>query len=122
MVILVSNSQVSLNVTKSVQEITVSPDSVQVTTNPALVSVTVSSPGPQGPQGPAGPAGGASFEFIQTSASNSWVIVHNLGRYPIPTIFVDGDFQNPVLTDYTYNSINSLTVSFLAPHTGKVEL
>jgi len=82
----------------------------------------VSASGPQGIPGPPGPAGGASFEHIQSSQSNTWLVTHNLGRYPDPTVFVDDDFVNPVLTDYAYNSINQMTFTFLEPHTGKVEL
>lgn len=84
--------------------------------------VVVAAAGPQGIPGPPGPAGGSTFEHIQSVSAMSWVVTHNLGRYPEPVVFVDGDFVNPVLTDYTYNSINQMTFTFLAPHTGKVEL
>lgn len=100
--------------------VTIPVPNVQVTLNPQ--EVILSSPGPQGERGPAGPAGGSPFEFVQTSPSNSWVINHDLDRFPGVIVFVDGDLTHPVDADVTYSDRNNLTVSFLAPHSGKAEL
>lgn len=84
------------------------------------VTVVVSSPGPQGPAGPPGPTGpgGAasnSYSFTQSSPSAVWVVNHNLGFYANVSVIVGGE---EVDADVTYNSVNSLTVSFASPQAG----
>jgi hypothetical protein len=93
--------------------------------------------GPQGPQGEPGIGGSdinttddltegltnqyfkvdrVSFEHTQGSASNSWVINHNLGFKPNVTV-VDSA-GNIVEGEITYTNSNSLTVSFQASFSG----
>lgn len=89
--------------------------------------VIVVSPGPQGiqgPQGPIGPPGSGgvitTFVFTQSSASASWLIVHNLGQYPSVTVvdsagtLVDGDI--------TYLDANTVRIDFSAAFGGKAYL
>ena len=57
-----------------------------------------------------------SFEHTQGSASNSWVINHNLGFKPNVTV-VDSA-GNIVEGEITYTNSNSLTVSFQASFSG----
>lgn len=47
---------------------------------------TASERGPMGPMGPQGPSGDLSYTHNQLSASNTWVINHNLGKYPAITL------------------------------------
>lgn len=84
--------------------------------------VNLTFPGPQGPPGPPGPTGGESFMFTQSVASSSWVITHNLGRHPNVILTEIDGVAGRYQADYVDNSVNQLTVSFLAPHTGKAEL
>ena len=57
-----------------------------------------------------------SYEHMQGSSSNSWVIAHNLGFKPNVTV-VDSA-GNIVEGEITYTNSNSLTVSFQASFSG----
>jgi hypothetical protein len=93
--------------------------------------------GPQGPQGEPGISGSdinttddltegttnkyfkvdrVSYEYTQGSASNSWVINHNLGFKPNVTV-VDSA-GNIVEGEIAYTNTNSLTVSFQSAFSG----
>lgn len=100
----------------------VSEISTSVTVTEEITNVTLRTPGVQGPPGPPGPAGGDVYTYTQTVASMSWVIVHNLGRHPGVIIYEIDGVAGRYEADYSDNSINSLTVTFLSPHTGKAEL
>lgn len=55
--------------------------------------------------------------FTQTVASNTWVIDHNLGYYPVIRIFrLDGTEFEPLTVVHT--SQNQIVVSFNSPQTG----
>jgi len=62
-------------------------------------------------------AGDKNILHTQSSASNSWTVNHNMGKYPSVSIVecdptaneVDGDL---VIGEVTYNSINQLTIKF----------
>jgi hypothetical protein len=43
-------------------------------------------PGPPGPPGPSGTGGDKNYLHTQNLASNTWVINHNLGKYPVIAI------------------------------------
>lgn len=60
------------------------------------------------------------YTHTQVSASNSWVIIHNLGKKPSVTIVDSGD--NVVIGDVIYNSVDQLTVNFSAAFSGKAYL
>ena len=77
--------------------------------------VAVPAPGPQGPRGPIGPAGGVAYVHTQTTPSASWVIQHNLERYPGITVVVDGEV---VLADVYYIDINNINVVLAQPASG----
>lgn len=61
-----------------------------------------------------------TFVYDQQVASATWVITHNMGKYPSVTI-VDtaGD---EVEGEVKYNSLNQVTITFSAPVTGKAYL
>jgi hypothetical protein len=69
--------------------------------------------------GPAGPAG-KPFIFDQLTPSDTWVITHDLNKYPSVTI-VDsaGTVVDP---DIQYNSPTQVTVLFGSPTSGKAYL
>lgn len=57
----------------------------------------VGPPGPQGPIGPQGPPGtgsGGDFHYVHTQliASDTWTVVHNLGKHP-GGVFVEDSSQ-----------------------------
>jgi hypothetical protein len=79
-------------------------------------------PGIRGPQGEQGIPGvsGANFVFDQMVASDTWVITHNLGRYPSVTV-VDSSGE-VVEGDVRYTDANSLTIYFSAAFAGMAYL
>ena len=110
---------------------------VSYTEQPITITVaapnTIGPQGIQGPQGPAGPTGatgptgpqgpagtGNAFVFTQSTASATWTINHNLGRYPIFTVYdsagtyVIGAVSNP--------TVNQSVLAFSAPFSGTAYL
>jgi hypothetical protein len=62
------------------------------------------------------PGGNNFFVYNQTSPAGTWVINHNLNRYPNVTLF---DNTNTLfLTDIIYSSLNVVTVVNSVPITG----
>lgn len=61
-----------------------------------------------------------AYVHTQGPALASWVITHNLGKYPSITIVDTANTE--VIGEVTYNSINQLTVSFSAAFSGKAYL
>ena len=60
------------------------------------------------------------YVYNQTSASDSWVITHNLNKYPSITI-VDSA-NNIVIGDITYTSLNEVVIKFIGAFSGKAFL
>lgn len=61
-----------------------------------------------------------AVEYVQSNASTSWVINHNLGYSPIAKIYVDGQEIQPLAI--VYNSSNQLTITFSSPQVGVAKL
>lgn len=86
------------------------------------LEVVVSNTGQQGPPGvngapgPPGVPGGTYFEqdFVNQS---DWIVIHNLHKVPNVVIDIAGE---EVETDVTVNSIDSVTLTFPHPYSGKV--
>lgn len=64
--------------------------------------------------------GDLNYEHNQTSASNSWTITHNLGKYASVTVVDSG--YNKIEGEVIYDSVNSLTVNFTASFSGRAYL
>jgi hypothetical protein len=60
------------------------------------------------------------YMHIQGEATNVWVIPHNLNKYPSVRIFTG--FQEEVVGDITYDSLNQVTVRFSAVFAGRAFL
>lgn len=60
-----------------------------------------------------------SFEHVQSSASSTWTINHNLGRYP-SSVSIQNIFRIQCLAKVSYTSINQIVVTFAEPQTGYV--
>ena len=63
----------------------------------------------------------ATFVHTQSSASTSWVVTHNLNRYPSVTLLLSAS-EDIVIGDVTYDSSNQLTVTLSGANTGKAYL
>ncbi len=68
------------------------------------------------------PFGSGSFEYVEdfSSATDTWVINHNLGKYPsVSTVDSAGSIINGAIT---YNNENKITVVFTSATSGKAYL
>ena len=61
-----------------------------------------------------------SYAHDQSAASASWSITHNLGKYP--SVTVTDSAGDEVEGEVRYNGVNSVTVTFSAPFSGKAYL
>jgi len=52
----------------------------------------------------------ATYTHTQNGASHTWVVSHNLSRFPSVTVIDSGD--SVVVGCITYNSANQLTITF----------
>ena len=57
-------------------------------------------------------AGSATYAHNQNSVSNTWVIVHNLGKFPSVTVVDSGG--TVVTGNVVYDSNNQITLTFFA--------
>ena len=62
----------------------------------------------------------ATYIFEQAVASNTWVVTHNLGRFP--SVVVQDSAGTQFLAPVYYNSANQLTISMNGATTGKAYL
>lgn len=77
--------------------------------------------GLQGPPGDAGP-GGADVAYVheQSSASDTWVITHNLGKYPSVTVVDSAGDECEGSVNYV--GPNSVVITFSAAFSGRAFL
>jgi hypothetical protein len=61
-----------------------------------------------------------TYVWVQDSVSDTWVIPHNLDKYPSATVVDSG--LNVNIGDITYDSKNQITIRFSAPFSGKAFL
>jgi hypothetical protein len=59
----------------------------------------------------------ANYVHTQGTASNSWVVNHNLGKYCSVTIVDNND--DVVIGEIHYNSVDRVTLTFTAAFSGK---
>jgi hypothetical protein len=71
-------------------------------------------------RGVTGGGGDAHFVYEQNMPASVWVITHNLGKKPAAVV-VDST-ENVVIGDIQYNSLNTLTITFVDPFSGKAYL
>jgi len=101
-------------------------NTLTVETDPTIV-LTETATGPQGPAGPTGATGATGADGAaggnttvvhdQASASATWTITHNQGRYP--SIDIIDSSGNHVIGDIKHNSINQLVATFDNAFAGK---
>lgn len=61
-------------------------------------------------------SGDKTFTFTQGSPSATWVVTHNLNKYPSVTV-VDSA-QTEVIGSVDYDSLNEVTITFAAAFSG----
>lgn len=72
-------------------------------------------------RGGSGSGPGGSFFYDRNSiVASSWIIDHNLNKYPHVTLI--DDEGNTIEADIFYGSLNQVTVSFAEPQSGKAVL
>lgn len=71
----------------------------------------------EGGGGDGGTAG--TYTYVQTEAASTWIIDHNLNKYPSVVVLVGGEH---VYTDVSYATLNTLTLMFPSPVTGTAHL
>ena len=58
-----------------------------------------------------------TYRHIQGLPSNTWVITHNLNKYP--SVTVQDSAGSIVLGEITYNSLNTITLTFSGSFSGQ---
>jgi len=66
------------------------------------------------------PVSDKTYSHVQSVPAASWVITHNLGKYPAVMV-MDSSFE-VVVGNIVYDSINQLTVTFSGAFSGRAEL
>jgi len=61
-----------------------------------------------------------AYEQTQVSPSTTWVITHNLGRYPGVEVFID--YQEVEPENITFTSLDVVTITFNTAQSGYVKL
>jgi hypothetical protein len=64
--------------------------------------------------------GGGTYVYTQMTAMASWLITHNLGRFPAVVVVDSGG--TVVLGEVTYIDANTILLNFSAPFGGKAYL
>lgn len=88
----------------------------EIVVDPATQAVSVINAGPQGPPGIDGGTA-ATYEHIQTMASTSWVINHNLGFKPNIDAYDESD--RPMDVYIIHHSLVQAEIQTLTPRAGK---
>jgi hypothetical protein len=96
-----------------------------VTTGRYVRQIVVTAPGPQGPAGLDGVQADTitslvSYRHLQTSASSTWTINHNLNFFPNVTVFDSGGSQ--VEGSVTHTNETTLIITFSSAISGKAHL
>lgn len=61
-----------------------------------------------------------NFYFVQNEALDTWVIVHNLNKYP--SVSVIDSSGSEVIGEVSYDSVNQITITFKGAFKGKATL
>jgi hypothetical protein len=94
------------------------PADVAVSPGDGEAVLIVPVPGPPGPQGPVGVG---SFTHVQAVAAGTWIVSHDLGRFPngAQLTLPDGEV---VHADVVYPDASTAVVTFAFPQAGTLRL
>jgi hypothetical protein len=84
-----------------------------------LVWIDTDAPDPIGGGGGGG-GGDLNFVFNQLSPSSSWLVTHNLGKFPSVSVVDSG--ATLIIPNVIYTDINHVTISFGSATSGKAYL
>ena len=117
-----SDAEIIVEETEAVIEIAETDAVIEVEQQDVVIEDTRSGPqGATGPQGPVGPAGSdTTYVHTQTAPSDTWVIPHGLDKFPAVDVVDSG--SNVVVGEIHYNNSNTVTITFIAPFSGKAFL
>jgi hypothetical protein len=71
----------------------------------------------KGPPGDAAAGADKNFVYTQLSPSASWLVTHNLNKFPAVEVVDSGG--STIIPNIHYNDANSVTLSFAAATSGK---
>jgi hypothetical protein len=80
-----------------------------------VTNVIVTAPGPQGPPGVFNP-GDIAYTHVQSTASTTWTINHNLGFNPTAVVLDSAGTQCE--GTFSYPTVNQMIITFTAAFTG----
>lgn len=87
---------------------------------PSSVVIRQVEAGPAGAQGIPGAGGDKNYVHDQMASSVSWIVIHNLGKYPGVTVV---DSAGSLWEGHVaYDTLNQVTLTFSAPFGGKAYL
>jgi hypothetical protein len=97
---------------------------LRITPQETKLTIRQGLPGPPGPQGEQGEPGvdaqPLGFDFLQSNPATTWIITHNLGKYPVPAVTDSADtILHPQIR---YIDMNELEVTFVGATAGKAHL
>lgn len=81
------------------------------------VELIVSDIGMRGPRGLPGSGGDLSWRHVQGVAASTWIVLHNLGKYPSISIVDSGG--SAVIGEIRYDSLNQCTLTFASAFSGE---
>ncbi len=90
--------------------IIVQPNVSNITVEPVITNVVVTTPGPQGP------AVNVSYTHTQSTSSATWTINHNLGFNPVAVVLDSAGTQCEGAISYP--TINQMVIVFTGAFTG----
>ena len=95
--------------------IIVQPNVSNITVEPIIPNVVITTPGPQGPAG-VFTAGDVAYTHTQAVASATWTINHNLGFNPVAVVLDSGGTQCEGAVSYP--TTNQMVIVFTGAFTG----
>jgi hypothetical protein len=95
--------------------IIVQPNVSNITVEPVIPNVVITTPGPQGPPG-VFVAGDVAYTHTQSVSSATWTINHNLGFNPVAVVLDSGGTQCEGAVSYP--TTNQMVIVFTGAFTG----
>lgn len=115
--VAINDTEVTVTVTEETPTIVIADTETPVEVTEETVSIiSVAAVGPQGAPG----AGDKNYLHDQASPASTWVVVHNLAKYP--AVQVTDSSGKIVEGEITHDSVNQATIVFNTSFSGKAVL